>query len=445
MVDLSKHLARAKQAIERRNYEMAIEITLQCQEVDPANLENYQLLLDAAKRRAREGGKKGFGIKLGFSKDPHKQLSTCVKAVTKNPDIKTLLAAGDAAYKLYESGVKSALDAAILFYREGKATGMFNQDLLWNLGHALMEQFKQTNDPDPLEQAIETMAELHRNDKSHGEAARTLKNWEAMRSMARRNEGGQAGDYRSQLASGKEASRNEVMNRIIRTAEDAKEVLAFVDADLQNNPDDKALWLKKGDVHRRVGQFKESKAAYDKAAEVDPHDFVVTMRQGDVVIASKQAQIKQAKQQGQDTSQAEAQLARFEIEEYRKRAESQPTEMSHRYHLGLRLFQSGEVDEAASEFQQAVKDPRYRRQAHNFLGHCFAKKNLLDLAAKQFTECLSLIEDSMSDDHKEVLYNRARVYEAGGNTEAAIADFTQVVEQDLGYKDAADRLSQLRS
>ena len=445
MVDLSKHLARAKQAVERRNYDLAIEITLQCQEVDPGNLDNYNLLLDAAKRRAREGGKKGLGFGISLGKDPHKQMTAAAKAVSKNPDLKTMLAAGDAAKKVYDSGVKSMLEVALLFYREAKATGMFNPDLLWNLGHAAMDKFKATKATEPLEEAIETIAELHRNDKSHGEAARTLKNWEAMRSMARRHEGGGAGDYRSQLASSKEANRNEVMNRVIRTMDDAKEVLAFLDADLEKNPDDKALWLKKGDVLRRISQFKEAKAAYDKAAEIDPHDFVVTMRQGDIVIASKEAQIKAAEDQGQDVSQARAQLAQYEIDQYRARAQRQPTEMSHRFNLAMRLFKSGDIDGAAGEFQQSVRDPRFRRKSHNYLGHCFAKKNLLDLAAKQFTECLSLIEDHLSDDHKEVLYNRARVYEAAGNSEAAINDYTHVVEQDLGYKDAATRLNQLRS
>ena len=38
MVDLSKHLQRARQALERRQYDIAIEVCLECQEIDPANL-----------------------------------------------------------------------------------------------------------------------------------------------------------------------------------------------------------------------------------------------------------------------------------------------------------------------------------------------------------------------------------------------------------------------
>ena len=126
MVDLSKHLQRARQALERRQYDIAIEVCLECQEIDPANLENYRLLIDSAKRRAREGGKKGFSLGFGgFSKDPQKALSAAVKKMAKGPDVKIFLAAGDAAMAVHESGLKSLLEVAILMYEEGRATGLF--------------------------------------------------------------------------------------------------------------------------------------------------------------------------------------------------------------------------------------------------------------------------------------------------------------------------------
>ena len=45
------------------------------------------------------------------------------------------------------------------------------------------------------------------------------------------------------------------------------------------------------------------------------------------------------------------------------RAERQPTELSHRYNRGIRLFQKGEIDEAAQEFQRSVKDARIEKGA----------------------------------------------------------------------------------
>ncbi|MHC5067165.1 MAG: tetratricopeptide repeat protein [Planctomycetota bacterium] len=446
MVDLSKHLARTKQATDRRNYDLALEIAGECQEIDPANIDNYKLLLDAAKRRAKEGGKKGMGLRLSFGKDPHKLLSGAIKAVGKDPSIKNLLSAGDAAMKAHQGGSRGLIDVAILLYEEGKATGMYNKDLLWNLAQAYYAAFGgDKNKGEELDKAIAVMVELCRNDPEHGEAARALKNWEAKRSMVTRVKAGGADDYRTQIADTGTANKAEVLGRVIRTVEDAREVLAYVEGDLKERPDDKDLWVKKGDVHKRINEFDEAAAAYHKAAEVDPHDFVVVMRLGDIAIAKQTAEVKRLQAAGQDVKAAHAQLVELEIAEFRKRAERQPTEMSHRFNLGVRLFNCGDIDGAAGELQHAVKDPRFRRKGHSYLGHCFAKKGLLDLAQKQFTDCLSLIEDDVSDEYKEVLYNRARVCEASGATDQAIEDLTRVVEMDLGYKDAANRLSQLRS
>lgn len=450
MVDLSKHLARAKQAIERRNYDLAMEITQECQELDPANLENYQLLIEAAKRRAKESGGKGtfFGLKVGglptLGKDPHKLLTAAVKRAAKDPDLKNLMAVGDAARAV---GGKGMVDVSILFYSEARGTGLFSGDLLWNLAHAYMDKYNEGKDRPSLDNAITVMGEFEMQARNHPlfpEAGRKARAWEALRSTRSRDDVGKATDYRSQMASEDNAKRNEVMNRIIRTTEDARAVLAYVDADLAKSPEDKSLWLKKGDVHRRINEFAEARAAYEKAQAIDKYDFVVALRLGDLLIAEKQEAVSKAKAAGQDVTALEADLAETEIAEYRKRIDRQPTEMSHRFGLASRLYRKGDIDAAAAEFQQSVKDPRFRKKSHSYLGHAFAKKNLLDLARDQFTSCLSLIDDHLSDEYKEALYNRGRINEVLGRKEDAATDFTKVVEIDLSYKDAAERIRKLR-
>ena len=118
--------------------------------------------------------------------------------------------------------------------------------------------------------------------------------------------------------------------------------------------------------------------------------------------------------------------------------------MAHQYRLGGCLYEAGDIDGSAVAFQKAVNDPRFKRNSHNYLGHCFMSKNLLDLAVQQYTSCLSLIEDDLSDEAKDVRYNRGRAYEAQGKRDDAIADFTRLVELDLSFKDAAQRLEGLR-
>jgi tetratricopeptide (TPR) repeat protein len=460
MVDLSKHLQRAKQALERRNYDLAIETCHECVDISPNDLEFHVVHLEASRRKAKESGKRSLLPSLGFgglSKDPHKQFISSFKKLSANPDGKVVIEVGDASLKLANSGTKAMTDIAIFYYEDFKKGGLFNGGVLWNLAQLYFEKYKEVGKTDKdgskawLEKAIKTMDELNRAMPNHPEAAKQVKNWEAMRSMDQRNTAGSSNDYRSQLASDDKARRAEVMNRLIRTLDDAKEVLKYVDEDLKQNPNDKSLWVKKGDVHRRLNQLgetksqmAEAKAAFEKGQALDPHDYTITMKLGDLRLEEMRERIKAAEAGGQDAGELKKELLVTEIAEYRTRVERQPTDMNHRYNLGTRLLKTGAIDQAASEFQRTVNDPRLRRGSHRYLGYCFTKKNLLDLASGQYAAYLQLIEDELAEEAKEVRYSLARVYEDLQKKTEAIATYEKLVALDLGYRDAADRLSKLR-
>ena len=449
MVDLSKHLVRAKQSLDRRQYDYVLEQMEECLELDPTNIEVHKLLLDAARKKAKEGAKTSlFGSMSlpSISKDPHKQLIAQAKRLGKNPEPKVVADVAEAAAKMAQGGVKPMTEIAVFYYDDFISSGMFNGKVLWDFAQLQFERYRAKNDNALLDRAIQLLRELEKANPNHADASRTIKNWEAMRSMTQRN-AAVGGDYRNQLASDAGAKKAEALNRIIRTVEDAKEVLTYVEQDLALAPADKQLWLKKGDIHRRINQMAEAKVAYSKAQAIDPHDFTVTMRQGDIAMDEARLKVEALNAPGQDPgalAAAKAERLQVEIGEYRRRVERQPTDMSHRFNLGTRLIQAGDIDAAAAEFQKTVGDPKVRQESHRYLGFCFAKKNLLDLAVQQYTSFLSLALDDQSDKAKEVRYLRARVLEDQGKREDATKDYERIVAIDLTYKDAADRLSRLR-
>ncbi len=454
MVDISRHLARMQQAIDRRNWPLALEIGEECMDVAPAELELYKLYVDASKRKAKESEKKSMFGTMSMpimSKDPLKQLIGAMKRVGNGPDAKALAAAGDAARAAYKAGTKPMVEPAIYLYEEMVATGLFNAEVLWNLGNLYFDRFTDKKDPASLESALKTMAKLESAMPHHPEAGRTLKNWEARKSMEKRNQAGAAGDYRSQLSSDDKARRAEVMSRMIRTAEDAREVLKFVDEDIQTDPAKKDTWVKKAETHRRLAElandgaeYAKAREALEKAQQIDAFDFNLVIKLGDVMIEEHKNYIKQLQAAGQDITEAKQTLLQIEVDEYKKRAERQPTELGHKFNLGSRLLQLGQIEAAASEFQRTVNDPRFRLKSYKFLGFCFAKKNMVELAVKNYSTYLSTTEDTLSDDAKEVRYLRGRIYEQGGKKLEAIADYSSLVEMDLAFKDCAARLDRLR-
>ena len=454
MVDISKHLARMQQAIERRNWPLALEIGEECMDVAPAEVQLYRLYVDAAKRKAKESDKKSlFGTMSmpGFSKDPLKLLIGAMKRVAVSPDAKSLAAAGDAARNVYKSGTKAMVEPAIFLYEEMVASGLFNADVLWNLSHLYFERFQDKKDMASLDLALKTLSKLEVAMPNHPEAGRTLKNWDARKSMEQRNQKGNAGDYRSQMTSTDKAHRAEVMNKMLRTADDAREVLKYADEDLVVDPTKKDLWLKKAETHRRlaelandVSEFAKARVALEKAQEIDTFDFNIVIKLGDVIIDEHKTYIKTLEAGGHDTAEAKKALQQIEVDEFKKRSDRQPTELSHKFNLGTRLLQMGQIEAAASEFQRTVADPRYRLKSFKFLGFCFGKKNMVDLALKNFTAYLSGAEDKTSDEAKEVRYLRGRQYEQAGSVAEAIGDFSSLVEMDLNYKDCAARLEKLQ-
>jgi tetratricopeptide (TPR) repeat protein len=374
-----------------------------------------------------------------------------MKKVAANPDAKTLAAAGDAARNVYKGGTKAMVEPAIYLYEEMVATGLFNAEVLWNLSHLYFDRFQDKKDMASLELALKTLGKLEAAMPSHPEAGRTLKNWDARKSMELRNQQGSAGDYRSQLSSTDKAHRAEVMSKMLRTADDAREVLHYVDEDLVAEPDKKDLWMKKADTHRRlaelandVEQFGKAREALEKAQQLDSFDFNIVIKLGDVIIDEHKNYIRTLDASGHDSTEAKQTLMQIEVDEYRKRLERQPTEMSHKFNLGTRLLQLGQIETAAAEFQRTVADPRYRLKSYKFLGFCFGKKNMVDLAVKNYTAYLDTTEDAMSDESKEVRYLRGRQLEAAGRKEEAMADFSSLVEMDLSFKDCAARLEKLR-
>jgi len=221
-------------------------------------------------------------------------------------------------------------------------------------------------------------------------------------------------------------------------------VLKFLDEDLQKSPGDKFLWTKKGDIHRRINEIPAARAAYEKAQMIDQHDFTVVMKLGDLRIMEAQERLKALPAGSPEATAAKKQLLDIEVIEYRQRVERQPTDMNHRFNLGSRLLTLGEVDGAASEFQKTVNDPRLRKSSHRGLAICFSRRNLLDLAIQQYKLFLPLVEDELSDEAKDGRYQLAKLLEDRGQTADAIAEYEKLVSIDLGFKDAAARLSKLR-
>jgi tetratricopeptide (TPR) repeat protein len=136
-------------------------------------------------------------------------------------------------------------------------------------------------------------------------------------------------------------------------------------------------------------------------------------------------------------------LAQLRVAESRRRLERNPSDTASRFELGQGLLELGEVDAAIAELQHAVKDPRKKTEALFLLGRAFQKKDLADLAIGQFSKALESAGTGALA--KEALYEMGEICAQTGKRDEAMQHFTRILEQDIGFRDVAARVEQLRA
>ena len=127
---------------------------------------------------------------------------------------------------------------------------------------------------------------------------------------------------------------------------------------------------------------------------------------------------------------------KFFVQSYQRRVADRPTDMGLRFELGKGFYLTGENDRAIGEFQQAVKDPKRKRESHIYLGMAFQKKRLFDMADTQYGKAEEEGGGVLSQATLlSIWYNRAICNREAGKKAEAIALGKKIMEQDISYRD----------
>jgi tetratricopeptide (TPR) repeat protein len=130
--------------------------------------------------------------------------------------------------------------------------------------------------------------------------------------------------------------------------------------------------------------------------------------------------------------------SKFLVQSYQRRVADRPTDMGLRFELGKGYYVSGENDKAIAEFQQAVKDPKRKRESHIYLGMAFQRKRLFDMADTQYAKAEEEAGGVLSQATLlSIWYNRMLCNAEAGKKDAAIALGKKIMEQDIAYRDTS--------
>lgn len=291
------------------------------------------------------------------------------------------------------------------------------------------------------------LAELASTFPNDPEIAKVLKNVSARRTMS---EGGYealedgAGSYRDILRDKQEAIALEQEKRAVKTGDVADQLLAEYEARIAQEPGNLRLIRSAAELFTQKKQFDKALEYYHRILATegvsDPSLERIISETTLKKLEHSLAQLDpSAPDFAEQSARIQAERQAYELDQCRKRVEKYPNDLQLRFELGELYFKTGKISEAISEFQKAQNNPHRRIQAMSFLGQCFARRGMNDLAARTLQNAIKE-KPSFDDEKKELIYLLGCVLEKMGKKEEAIEQFKLIYETDIGYKDVAAKV-----
>jgi pilus assembly protein FimV len=111
--------------------------------------------------------------------------------------------------------------------------------------------------------------------------------------------------------------------------------------------------------------------------------------------------------------------------------------------LGTAYKEMGLLDEAVSEFQQALRASADHLPTYELLGQTFMEMGNNEAAVRALERALEVPFD-IEDELVGIYYYLARAYEVAGNKESALEFYDRVFSLDINFADVTERLRALR-
>ena len=252
------------------------------------------------------------------------------------------------------------------------------------------------------------------------------------------------GSYRDILKNKGEAVALEQEGRQVKSDDVAQRQINDLEARLLKEPNNLKLL-------RSVAELYDQKKDYDRALETYQRiisqegsaDASLQKEIAATTIRKLDLAITQLDPQAADTPEKARQLQierdQFLLADCEQRAERYPNDLGIRFELGKLYFQTGKITEAIREFQKAQNNPHKRIMSLSYLGQCFARRNMNDMAARSLQNALKekLVFD---EEKKEIIYALGMVLEKMGKKEEAMDQFKQIYEMDSTFKDVAKKV-----
>ncbi|HTI73284.1 MAG TPA: tetratricopeptide repeat protein [Candidatus Limnocylindria bacterium] len=433
-------------ALQKNNLDYAVTLFVQVLKNEPGFYECREALRAAQHKRAGASGggwfKKLTGTASSLTKgrialrnDPFSAIIVAEEALNDNPSNQ------EAHELLAEAALLARLPKTALLSLEIAFKAKPSDR---KLAEKLANTHAQLGNRGRAEKILRDLLALDPTDSDLNEK---LKNVIANRTLS---EGGyeklgqEGATYRDALRDKEQAVSLEQENRAVKDVDVAARLIAEYEAKLAKEGEVPRLLKSVAELYEKKGDFDKAIGYYERilaATGINDPTILLAIRDAqlakfDALDAAIDADSADAEDQKNALRQKRA---AFQIDETKRRADSNPTDLHIRYELGLLYFNAGKLGEAISELQKAQNNPSKRIAAMSLLARAFHQRGMNDMGARKLQEALK--EKQVFDEEaKDLRYTLGLIYEKMGKKEEAIEQFKFIYEQDIAYRDVMQRV-----
>jgi len=443
---------RGVDAMNKKNWDLAVEMFATCVKLVPGNLVYRQLLRQNTKKKYNDNGK-GAGT---FEKTKLMGIRSRIKKAKSSGDWEDVSKAAEEGLYLNPWETQLHVDLA-------------EASIQLDRGDIARFAYKEACESNPKDKALLlTFVEFLRGRKEHDEALKVcalLKkvdpkdlNIDRLITQIQTEKTTHQGKYEDA-----ESTRDVIFGGNAAAAAGKRgETLApgqSVENDLRHairrDPNQIENYLKLSAHLRSVKKFEESYEVMKQAVDLSGNDPGIREQMEDAELLLLKTQADAAREKANTTQDAEdrkqaAALANSlrdrRIEVLKVRVDRYPSNMAIKLELAQLLMQLQQWSQAIPLLQKSSQDPRLKTKSFVALGKCFMYDKKLPLSRGQFERAVpELNSDQDPDTYKECHYLLARVCEELKDIPAAEKHYGEVLVMEYEYKDAKDRLEKLQS
>jgi len=436
-------------AFERGNFDIAIDLLMQCVSLSPGFSRARKLLRATQIAKFRKEKKSGLTTKLDDVKaammrvkiagllkagKTESALIECEKLLTLNP--------------LHSQNVEMAVEAAEA--ADHPEAALFTVEAAYENNPDDMELLRRVADyymtVGDYTKARDAYVKLNAYLPNDQTIFKQLKDAEARVTMAAGWEeaAGKKDAYRDLIADKDQAKKLDMQAKAVVAGADAEALIEEARARIVQEPNNLNYYRALARLLSQNKRFDEAVEVLEAARKINAADPELDRAVTSTRISAFEARIDALKEAGdaEGAAEMETEMNQFIFDDLSARVQRYPNDLRLRYELGMQYFMYEHYDDAIGQFQLSQRSPKERIESLYYLAMCFAHKGQRDMAIMQLETANDQLP-IMDDLKKKVVFALGKLAEEAGDIEKAFGYYKDVYGADIGFEDISARMERI--